>query len=188
MCRAALSTSCKLSRFLFLSSISPTIFLIEMEYTRYGHPRWSEDFAWQSVLDHLLMHPLQDVCSLTLYLASFAAATSRYPSAGSDLRARKRRSSKSMKRSAVREGGGRGVYEDNNIIIKLKLAILCFFRSKQLYLSGHIPEAAFMSLDAALFPSQYERFALYPPDVFEKYIQVIYYNFSKFSSSFFRCR
>ncbi|EYC11302.1 hypothetical protein Y032_0051g2130 [Ancylostoma ceylanicum] len=45
--------------------------------------------------------------------------------------------------------------------------------SKQLYLSGHIPEAAFMSLDAALFPSQYERFALYPPDIFEKYIQMI---------------
>ncbi|KAL6742918.1 hypothetical protein Aduo_016012 [Ancylostoma duodenale] len=45
--------------------------------------------------------------------------------------------------------------------------------SKQLYLSGHIPEAAFMSLDAALFPSKYERFALYPPDIFEKYIQMI---------------
>ncbi|EPB66348.1 hypothetical protein ANCCEY_14560 [Ancylostoma ceylanicum] len=46
-------------------------------------------------------------------------------------------------------------------------------KSKQLYLSGHIPDAAFMSLDAALFPSQYERFALYPPDIFEKYIQMI---------------
>ncbi|VDL84409.1 unnamed protein product [Nippostrongylus brasiliensis] len=43
--------------------------------------------------------------------------------------------------------------------------------SKQLYLSGHIPEAVHMSLDAAMFPSKYERFALYPSEIFEEYMQ-----------------
>ncbi|CAJ0590048.1 unnamed protein product [Cylicocyclus nassatus] len=45
--------------------------------------------------------------------------------------------------------------------------------SKKMYLLGHLPEAAFMSFDAALYPSQYERFALYPAELFEKYIQMI---------------
>ncbi|WKY11901.1 hypothetical protein Q1695_003460 [Nippostrongylus brasiliensis] len=45
--------------------------------------------------------------------------------------------------------------------------------SKQLYLSGHIPEAVHMSLDAAMFPSKYERFALYPSEIFEEYMQIL---------------
>ncbi|KAK6010809.1 hypothetical protein OSTOST_24124 [Ostertagia ostertagi] len=43
--------------------------------------------------------------------------------------------------------------------------------SKDLYLSAHIPEAVHASMDAAMYPSQYERFALYPPEIFEKFIQ-----------------
>ncbi|VDM53148.1 unnamed protein product [Angiostrongylus costaricensis] len=45
--------------------------------------------------------------------------------------------------------------------------------SKELYLSGHIPEAVHITLDAAVYPSKYERFALYPPELFEKYIQMV---------------
>ncbi|KJH47390.1 rhodanese-like protein [Dictyocaulus viviparus] len=45
--------------------------------------------------------------------------------------------------------------------------------SKATYLSGHIPEAVHINLDAAMYPSEYERFALYPPDIFEKYIQMV---------------
>ena len=49
---------------------------------------------------------------------------------------------------------------------------LLHYRSKKIYLTGHIPEAVHMSLDAAMYPSKYERFAMYPPELFEKYIQV----------------
>ncbi|KHJ87524.1 hypothetical protein OESDEN_12700 [Oesophagostomum dentatum] len=52
-------------------------------------------------------------------------------------------------------------------------AYLEILRSKDIYLSGHIPEAAFFSLDAALYPSRYERFAMYPPELFEKYVQMV---------------
>ncbi|VDL71250.1 unnamed protein product [Nippostrongylus brasiliensis] len=45
--------------------------------------------------------------------------------------------------------------------------------SKELYLSGHIPKAPHISIDAALYPSEYERFALYPPEVFQQYIQML---------------
>ncbi|KAK5969876.1 Rhodanese domain-containing protein, partial [Trichostrongylus colubriformis] len=38
---------------------------------------------------------------------------------------------------------------------------------------AHIPHAVYASLDAAMYPSQYERFAHYPHDIFEKYIQMI---------------
>ncbi|KAK6024885.1 hypothetical protein OSTOST_09229, partial [Ostertagia ostertagi] len=44
--------------------------------------------------------------------------------------------------------------------------------SKQQYLSGHIPSAPHICMDVAFYPSEYERFALYPPDVFQEYAQV----------------
>ncbi|CAI4223238.1 unnamed protein product [Auanema sp. JU1783] len=45
--------------------------------------------------------------------------------------------------------------------------------SKKLYLSGHIPNAVHMSLDAAMYPSKYERFSIYPPEVFQEYMQLL---------------
>uniref|UniRef100_A0A183G9P3 Rhodanese domain-containing protein n=1 Tax=Heligmosomoides polygyrus TaxID=6339 RepID=A0A183G9P3_HELPZ len=54
------------------------------------------------------------------------------------------------------------------IVAKVRVA-----RSNQIYLSAHIPQAVHVSLDAAMFPSKYERFALYPSELFEKYIQMV---------------
>ncbi|KJH47392.1 rhodanese-like protein [Dictyocaulus viviparus] len=45
--------------------------------------------------------------------------------------------------------------------------------SKELYLSGHIPEAPHICLDLAMFPSEYERYALYPPETFQEYVQML---------------
>uniref|UniRef100_A0A7I4YVC0 Sulfurtransferase n=1 Tax=Haemonchus contortus TaxID=6289 RepID=A0A7I4YVC0_HAECO len=45
--------------------------------------------------------------------------------------------------------------------------------SKQKYLSGHIPKAAHICMDTAFYPSEYERFALYPPDKFQEYVQML---------------
>ncbi|KAK6049050.1 rhodanese-like protein [Cooperia oncophora] len=45
--------------------------------------------------------------------------------------------------------------------------------SRQLYLSGHIPKAPHICMDVAFYPSEYERYALYPPDVFQEYMQML---------------
>ncbi|KAK6757120.1 hypothetical protein RB195_015129 [Necator americanus] len=45
--------------------------------------------------------------------------------------------------------------------------------SKQLYLSGHIPQAPHVCIEAAMYPSEFERFALYPPDLFQNYVRMI---------------
>nr|CDJ92310.1 Rhodanese domain containing protein [Haemonchus contortus] len=45
--------------------------------------------------------------------------------------------------------------------------------SKRLYLSGHIPKAPHICMDVAFYPSEYERFALYPPEVFQEYVQML---------------
>ena len=36
-----------------------------------------------------------------------------------------------------------------------------------MYLAGHIEGAVHADLDLAMYPGQYERFAHYPPDIFE---------------------
>ncbi|EPB71361.1 rhodanese-like protein [Ancylostoma ceylanicum] len=45
--------------------------------------------------------------------------------------------------------------------------------SKRLYLSGHIPQAPHVCIDVATYPSQYERYAPYPPDVFQEYMRLV---------------
>lgn len=45
--------------------------------------------------------------------------------------------------------------------------------SKQLYLSGHIPTALHICLGVATYPSEYERYALYPPEIFQEYVQIL---------------
>ncbi|KAL6742917.1 hypothetical protein Aduo_016011 [Ancylostoma duodenale] len=45
--------------------------------------------------------------------------------------------------------------------------------SKKLYLSGHIPQAPHVCMDVATYPSQYERYAPYPPDLFQEYMRLI---------------
>ncbi|PAV86036.1 hypothetical protein WR25_26516 [Diploscapter pachys] len=39
------------------------------------------------------------------------------------------------------------------------------------YASEHIPGAVHFNIDIAYFPGQYELFSLYPPELFEKYVQ-----------------
>ena len=36
-----------------------------------------------------------------------------------------------------------------------------------MYLAGHIEGAVHADLDLAMYPGQYERFAHYPPEIFE---------------------
>ncbi|KAJ1349715.1 hypothetical protein KIN20_005338 [Parelaphostrongylus tenuis] len=45
--------------------------------------------------------------------------------------------------------------------------------SRELYLSGHIPTASHICLDVATYPSEYERYAIYPPEIFQEYIQTL---------------
>ncbi|TKR87398.1 hypothetical protein L596_011800 [Steinernema carpocapsae] len=46
-------------------------------------------------------------------------------------------------------------------------------KQKQLYLGSRIPEAIFADLDVAMYPGRFERFSLYEPEVFEKYVQLL---------------
>uniref|UniRef100_A0A1I8AIM4 Rhodanese domain-containing protein n=1 Tax=Steinernema glaseri TaxID=37863 RepID=A0A1I8AIM4_9BILA len=41
------------------------------------------------------------------------------------------------------------------------------------FLSARIPGAVHANLDAVLFPGKYQRFEMYPPELFEKYIQML---------------
>ncbi|CAB3396560.1 unnamed protein product [Caenorhabditis bovis] len=45
--------------------------------------------------------------------------------------------------------------------------------SRDLYLSGHIPEAAHIDLNIAMYPSKFQKLTQYSPEVFEKYAQLI---------------
>ncbi|KAI1727124.1 rhodanese-like domain-containing protein [Ditylenchus destructor] len=44
---------------------------------------------------------------------------------------------------------------------------------KSQYLKAHIPRAQHLNLDAAFFPSQYQRFTVYEPAIFEKYARLL---------------
>ncbi|VDM79082.1 unnamed protein product [Strongylus vulgaris] len=41
------------------------------------------------------------------------------------------------------------------------------------YAKEHIPGATHFNVDVAYYPSQYIRFDLYPPEMFEKYVQLL---------------
>ncbi|CAD6186637.1 unnamed protein product [Caenorhabditis auriculariae] len=56
---------------------------------------------------------------------------------------------------------------------KFEKALSTPSNSRLLYLSGHIPEAVHFDFDYAMYPSKYERFTHYPPEIFEKYAQLI---------------
>jgi 3-mercaptopyruvate sulfurtransferase SseA len=45
------------------------------------------------------------------------------------------------------------------------------FRHRDSYLDSHIPTAAHLDLNIAMYPGKYEKFSLYEPEIFEKYIQ-----------------
>ena len=48
-----------------------------------------------------------------------------------------------------------------------------FFSQLQTYLQSHIPTARHFDLDLALYPGRTERFALYEPEVFQQYAQLL---------------
>ncbi|VDN21954.1 unnamed protein product [Cylicostephanus goldi] len=45
--------------------------------------------------------------------------------------------------------------------------------SKEMYLSGHIPLAPHFCIDAAFYPSEHVRYDLYPPEIFQNYMQLL---------------
>ncbi|MCP9264641.1 putative thiosulfate sulfurtransferase [Dirofilaria immitis] len=50
-----------------------------------------------------------------------------------------------------------------------------FMKTKQYrdYLEKHIPQAVYMDLNIATYPSLYEPYAMYPPEIFQKYARLL---------------
>uniref|UniRef100_A0AC34QEN6 Rhodanese domain-containing protein n=1 Tax=Panagrolaimus sp. JU765 TaxID=591449 RepID=A0AC34QEN6_9BILA len=45
--------------------------------------------------------------------------------------------------------------------------------SKQEYFQSHIPGSIYFDLEAAMYPSRFQRYSHYEPDIFENYIQLL---------------